>query len=306
MRSNGRARRLVLSRKGAFTLVELLVVIGIIAILIAILVPTLTRAREAAKRAQCLSNLKQIYTLLNMYANQYKGPVPLGCVAGGNAGTAEGLAYEITRTSSTPDPDPPKKVRYFALGLLLKCGYLKETGMGAEGSAQILFCPSAQGDVWHGIGAVNNPWPPSVNTIRCSYVTRASTDNTNPMPNTHATDIVCWIFKSGAPFYPVKTFNSQIIGPPYIPQKMLMLNKLKNKAIIADVFSSEDRIRQAHKGAINVLYANGGAKTLDFKLVLPQLKSGVSPFASDGSGNYMMNRMWNNLDAETQLYPTNP
>ncbi len=47
------------SRRG-FTLIELLVVIAIIAVLMAILMPSLNRAREQGKRASCLSNLKQL------------------------------------------------------------------------------------------------------------------------------------------------------------------------------------------------------------------------------------------------------
>src|SRR5580693_5888198 len=57
----------------AFTLVELLVVIGIIATLIAILMPALKKARQAAQTAACLSNLHQITTAASAYSTDNNG-----------------------------------------------------------------------------------------------------------------------------------------------------------------------------------------------------------------------------------------
>ena len=78
---------MIVQRRG-FTLIELLVVIAIIAILMAILIPTLNRAKEQAKRGACLNNLRQLQLAWIMYANENDDKLVNGEADEGNDGTA--------------------------------------------------------------------------------------------------------------------------------------------------------------------------------------------------------------------------
>lgn len=73
-----------MKKREGFTLIELLVVIAIIAILAAILFPVFAKARENARKANCMSNLKQISTGINMYSQDYDERMPFLSYNGGN------------------------------------------------------------------------------------------------------------------------------------------------------------------------------------------------------------------------------
>jgi prepilin-type N-terminal cleavage/methylation domain-containing protein len=96
------ARWQVIARRG-FTLVELLVVIGIIAILIGLILPALNKAREQARAAQCMSNLRQLSNAVVMFANDHNGMMP--CGASNNLYIWTDYT-ETTFTRLTVDTDP--------------------------------------------------------------------------------------------------------------------------------------------------------------------------------------------------------
>ena len=107
-------------RRPGFTLVELLVVIGIIALLVAILLPALNRAREQSNRTKCLANLHSIGQAMYLYANGQRDKLPNSNPATSYDYTLGGRALlELAQNYATPgifhcpsddDPEPTKIV----------------------------------------------------------------------------------------------------------------------------------------------------------------------------------------------------
>jgi prepilin-type N-terminal cleavage/methylation domain-containing protein len=111
--------------KRAFTLVELLVVIGIIAMLISILLPALNRAREMAKQVKCLSNLRQLGQAMMGYVNDNRGRLP---------GPAS-YAGEYDDDFVWWEPNRRSEIAYHGFGPYLHL-------VNSPGGTAVLLCPS--------------------------------------------------------------------------------------------------------------------------------------------------------------------
>jgi len=140
------------SRKlAAFTLVELLVVIGIIAILVSILLPSLAKARNQANSVKCASNMRQLYMACAMFAGENKDHLPRPSIVGSDRPTIP----EVDRTTVFAQEDLPGKPA--ASGRAdLKIGALWRYIPGIDARRKVILCPSDNGEKTQGGGPVSS------------------------------------------------------------------------------------------------------------------------------------------------------
>jgi prepilin-type N-terminal cleavage/methylation domain-containing protein/prepilin-type processing-associated H-X9-DG protein len=164
------------SRRGGFTLIELLVVIAIIAVLIALLLPAVQSAREAARRSQCINNMKQMGLAMHNYHSAV-GTFPMGNT----------IAYS--------DPGVQTSWGTFSAHALL-LPYLEQ--------APLYNACNFSWNVWYDVGASINAtvWNTKVNVFLCPSDNRAGGDHINNYYGSIGTGTDPWSSNTNGIFAP--------------------------------------------------------------------------------------------------------
>lgn len=224
-------------RTKAFTLIELLVVVAIIAVLIAILLPSLGKARDRAKATACLTNVRSVYYELALYANSYNDRVPIGYTWSDKRNS--GLFWEA---AGGPHAAPWTWGSFTTWGLLYAADFMKTPKVWycpSETSLPLMF-NSRPGSDWNNY----NRWPPgnwgmpdypgwSNQTCRAGFKSRP---------------IASW-----------STFNINGDGKPGKPNTWPRLSSIEHGALITEVTNHSGVIRR-HKTGQNVVYSDGSGQ----------------------------------------------
>jgi len=257
-------------KRTAFTLVELLVVIAIIAILIALMLPALSRARLAAEKTCCLSNLRQIGMYLQQYQGQYDGKIPIYI-------TVAQVDRIVYLGEVNLGPNNPVAVNdYSNLGLLVPANIAPKPG---SEMGRVFYCPGTT--TWGTQRRFNyfdpnsvsssNPWIgwPKYTTrisysLRFEYSARDGGGLNIQYPNAR------WDLDKSTGS---QTFFITVPGHTPVFPRATSFTAGSASALVMDLSDIPSNRKVVHRGGVNVLYANWSAKYVPNEYIAKHMRN---------------------------------
>ncbi|OHB53333.1 MAG: hypothetical protein A2Y12_19985 [Planctomycetes bacterium GWF2_42_9] len=229
-------------KRNGFTLVELLVVISIIAILLAVMMPALNKARESGRLTVCKSQLRQFRIYLQLYAQANDDKVPQ--YIPGQYGYYDLAHYDLKRPLTTSNNGPAvKKNTWAGLGHLYNLKFLVDP--------KLFYCPGGNGKVlltYENSWLAAQPVDKATAIIRSSYIYRNLYDDASVKNALIGNKI----------YYPLKNANGRLSRiPPSIAIQM-------DNPICTTVDGTWTRTEliRTHREGYNILHADGHVNML--------------------------------------------